>query len=252
MAGVTFNTNQTTDSVTAGHEAKQGLQRMQQILGEAGGASRQPTMNEMHQEGLNAKQNQKDNIAQVAFTAAAGAVAAKAGWGSSSTNKVDAAGIQKEADKGAVAAKRTSGSTDESTSTSKTDTNIDYAAVYKKDLQGQLAALKNAPRTPENQAKHKELTEKIAAVEANTTSSASTSSASTAANSETPPTTVAQAKVVKSKLETEVKELENQQAVSPSAEQEDKLKHLKQDLNHVNRLLQAENTNSSADIDFAT
>jgi hypothetical protein len=84
--GINVNPNQSTDHVTAGHEAKQGLQRMQQILGESNSASGQPSMKEMHQERQNAVQNQKDNVAHMAATAAAGAVAAANATGPSSVS----------------------------------------------------------------------------------------------------------------------------------------------------------------------
>jgi hypothetical protein len=182
----------------------------------------------------------QNDIAHMADTAAAGALVAKStGSNSSSGNTVSAADRKNEADKGAVAARRSAGSTDSSTSSSKESKNIDYAAVYKKDLQGQLHALKNAPRTPENQAKHKELTDKIAAIDSNTSGTGSNSSISTSANNSksSAPTKAADAKTVQTKLKTEITELENEQAESPTAEREGKLKELKQNLDYVNRFL---------------
>jgi hypothetical protein len=196
-------------------------------------------LNEMLKTSSNNSPTQND-IAHMADTAAAGALIANAtGSNSSSSKTVSAADRQNEADKGAVAARRSAGSTDSSISSPKESKNIDYAAVYKKDLQGQRRALENAPRTPENQAKHKELTDKIAAIDANTSGTASNTGNSASANKSTssPPTKAADAKTVQSKLKAEIAELENEQAESPTAEREDKLKKLQQDLDYVNRFL---------------
>jgi hypothetical protein len=249
------NSNQTTDHVTAGHEAKQGLLRMQQILGESNGASRRPTMNEMHQEGLNARQNQTDNVAHMADTANkadAGAVAARVtGSNSSSAKTVSAADRQNEADKGAVAARRSAGSTDSSISSPKESKNIDYAAVYKKHLQGQRRALENAPRTPENQAKHKELTDKIAAIDANTSGTASNNSNFASSRN---PTSKGAARTtnptdMKSEIETAIKQAEAQLKKEGDATSttQDQLKRLHRELNHVNQLVSA-TTNTDIDV----
>jgi hypothetical protein len=212
------NFNQSTDYVTAGHEAKQGLQRMQQILGESNSASRQPTMNEMHQERQNAVQNQKDNVAHMAATAAAGAVAAKAAAG-------------------AVASAKSS--SDSGT--------IDYAAVHMEDLKGQLQNAKNEPPGPARDAKVAQLKTDIAAAKANassSTSSGNTDSTSTDNSTSSSGNSTSSAKAVKSKLEGEIKKLEAQlkeQVESGDLTVQDKLNRLQKDLNHVNWLVKAEN-----------
>jgi hypothetical protein len=220
-----------SDSTTLGHiKIQEGAQRLQSIVDETVNSSHQPTRNEIHQEKANF-QKQKDNVADMAARAT--------GSNSSSGNTVSAADRQNEADKGAVAARRSAGSTDSSISSPKESKNIDYAAVYKKDLQGQRRALENAPRTPENQAKHKELTDKIAAIDANTSGTASDTGNSASANKSTssPPTKAADAKTVQAKLKAEIAELENEQAESPTTEREDKLKELKKNKDYVDRFL---------------
>jgi hypothetical protein len=235
---VSFNPDQTT----LGHVAKEGFQRMQRILDDSAGSSRQPTLNEMHQERANF-QKEKDNVANVADvanTAAAGAIASKAArWTSSSTNTITPAAVQKEADKGAVAAKRAAGSTESTNTSSGTGETIDYAQVHLNDLKKQFHDLKSAAPGPDRDAKHNELKTKIAAIESSMEGGVSKSSDTTGGNKSTSsaPTTAADAKTVQAKLKAEITELENEQAVSPTAEREDKLKQLQQNLNYVNRFL---------------
>jgi hypothetical protein len=208
-------------------------------------------LNEMLKTSSNNSPTQND-IAHMADTAAAGALVAKAtGSNSSSGNTVSAADRQNEADKGAVAARRSAGSTDGSTSSSKSSEDIDYAAVYKKDLQGQLHALKNAPRTSENQAKHKELTDKIAAIDANTSGSVSNGSSSASSSNSTSKgaARTTNPSVMKSEIETAIKQAEAQLKKEGDATSttQDQLNRLHKELNHVNRLVSA-TTNTDIDV----
>jgi hypothetical protein len=208
-------------------------------------------LNEMLKTSSNNSPSQND-IAHMADTAAAGALVAKStGSNSSSGNTVSAADRQNEAVKGDHAARRSQSSTDSSTSSAKESKNIDYAAVYKKDLQGQLHALKNAPRTPENQAKHKELTDKIAAIDANTsgTSSNGSSSASSSNSTSKGAAQTTNPTDMKSEIETAIKQAEAQLKKEGDATSttQDQLKRLHRELNHVNQLVSA-TTNTDIDV----
>jgi hypothetical protein len=206
-------------------------------------------LNEMLKTSSNNSPTQNDiaHMADTANTAAAGLKAR----GSTSSNASNAVDIGNEAIKGDHAARRSTSSTDSSTSSSKESKNIDYAAVYKKDLQGQLHALKNAPRTPENQAKHKELSDKIAAIDANTSGTSSNGSSSARSSNSTSrgaARTVSPSEM-KSEIETAIKQAEAQLKKEGDATSttQDQLNRLHKELNHVNRLVSA-TTNTDIDV----
>jgi hypothetical protein len=230
MSSVNSVSPSATDLGDMAIKARDGKALMDQMLSQSSFGSA-PSQNDLAQENKNG----------IAAIAAAGKAATSS---SSSTSSKD--NIAQE-NKNGVAAKAAAGAVASANSSSDSGT-IDYAAVHMEDLKGQLHNAKNEPPGPARDAKVAQLKTDIAAAKANassSTSSGSTDSTSTDNSTSSSGSSTSSAKAVKSKLEGEIKKLEAQlkeQSESGDSTVQDKLNRLHKDLNHVNRLVKAENT----------
>ncbi len=213
-------------------KARGGRALMDSLLAQSSSAST-PSKNDIAQEYKNG----------VAATAAASS-------GSATSTKTPSKNDLAQENKNGVAAKAAAGSTASSNASSGTDT-IDYAAVHMENLKGQLHNAQYEPAGPARDAKVNQLKTEIAAAQTNTSTSSSTAkSGSTSTDNSTASkvTTSSDAKSVKSKLEAEIKELENEYAISADSAAKSKLDNLYRDLNFVNGLVKSD----ASDIEVST
>jgi hypothetical protein len=228
MSSVNSVKPSSTDLGDMAIKARDGKALMDQMLSLASFGNA-PSQNDLAQENKNG----------IAAIAAAGKAATSNGTSTSSKDNIA------QENKNGVAAKAAAGAVASAKSSSESgSTDIDYAAVHMEDLKGKLQDAKNEPPGPARDAKVSQLKKEIAAATSNASSgtvSSGSTSTSTDNSTSSSSSSTGSAKAVKSKLEAEVKKLEEQLASGDTSVQ-DKLGQLLSNLHHVNQLVKEKNT----------